>query len=90
MFTEVLWLSGDERDVENEPIRVRVCVISSVAVGTQQDGHDTTGPSAPLRAGLVSVACRRTMPRRPEDWLSSEDPHDWMRDVRDVTQTLKL
>ena len=43
-----------------------------------------------IRAGLVSVACRRTLPRRPEDWSSSEDPHDWMRDVRDVTQTLKL
>ena len=43
MFTEALSLSVAERDVENELVRVRLCVTGSVAVGTPRDGQDTTG-----------------------------------------------
>ena len=43
MFTEALSLSVAERDVENELVRVRLCVTGSVAVGTQRDGQDATG-----------------------------------------------
>ena len=54
MFTEALWLSVGERDVENELVRVRLCVTGSVAVGTQRDGQDTTGQTSIVEPYLAA------------------------------------
>ena len=46
VFTEALSLSVAECDVENELVRVRLCVTGGVAVGTPRDGQDATGQNA--------------------------------------------
>jgi hypothetical protein len=46
----------DERDVENELVRVRLCVTGSVAVGAQRDGRDTTGRDSIIELYLAQRA----------------------------------